>query len=176
MYELRYFLAKLKYKLLGSNKEIINDYFRKHGMNIGTGTNLCSNIMTPEPYLISIGENVTISNNVQFITHDNSICKVLPNMTDLFGKITIGNNCFLGARSVIMYGVELKHNTIVAAGSVVTKSFNESGIIIGGNPAKKLGNWETFSKKIESYAMNTDSLNEEQKRNLLLISDKLVTR
>lgn len=151
IYEFRYFLAKVKYLLLGGNKEIINDYFRKYGMNIGAGTNLCSNIMTPEPYLIMIGKNVTLSNNVQFVTHDNSICKVLLDMTDVFGKITIGDNCFIGARSVLMYGVELKDNTIVAAGSVVTKSFHESDIIIGGNPAKKIGTWDIFREKVKLF-------------------------
>lgn len=46
-----------------------------------------------------------------------------------------------------MYGVELANNIIVAAGSVVTKSFTEEGIIIGGNPARKIGSYEEFYKK-----------------------------
>ena len=57
---------------------------------------------------------------------------------DTFGAISIGNNCFIGANSVILLGVTLADNIVVAAGSVVTKSFFENNIIIGGNPAKKL--------------------------------------
>ena len=70
MRDINFFIAKLKYRLMGKNKEIINDYFRRCGMEIGRGTKLASNIMTPEPYLIKIGKNVTISNGVQFVTHD----------------------------------------------------------------------------------------------------------
>lgn len=50
-------------------------------------------------------------------------------------KITIGNSCWIGLRSIIMKGVFLSEGTIVASGSVVTKS-TEPYTIIGGNPAK----------------------------------------
>lgn len=51
------------------------------------------------------------------------------------GPIIIGKNCWLGANSIILPGVILGDNVIVAAGAVVTKSF-PSNVIIGGNPAK----------------------------------------
>lgn len=68
----------------------------------------------------------------------------------MFGKIVVGNNCFIGERATLLYGVELADNIIVAAGSVVTKSFSESNIIIGGNPAKKISTWEQFRKKVKT--------------------------
>lgn len=68
--------------------------------------------------------------------HDFSVKKVLPDKANLFGKIIVGNNCFIWERATLLYWVELADNIIVAAGSVVTKSFTESCIIIGGNPAK----------------------------------------
>ena len=51
------------------------------------------------------------------------------------GKIIIGDNCWVGAKSIILKDVELGENCIVAAGSVVTKSF-PAGSIIAGVPAK----------------------------------------
>jgi acetyltransferase-like isoleucine patch superfamily enzyme len=51
------------------------------------------------------------------------------------GKIKIGNNCWIGAKSVILKDVELGDSCVVAAGAVVTKSF-PAGSIIGGVPAK----------------------------------------
>ena len=87
--------------------------------------------------MIEIKNNVCVSIDVKFVTHDFSVKKVLPDKANLFGKIEIGNNCFISERSTLLYGVELADNIIVAAGSVVTKSFTESNIIIGGNPAKK---------------------------------------
>ncbi len=51
-------------------------------------------------------------------------------------KIEIHQHCWLGANSIILPGVILKKGTIVGAGSVVTKSFNDENIVIAGNPAK----------------------------------------
>ena len=150
MCDLKYIFSKIKWRFLGKNNEIINNYFRRSGIKIGVGANIYSNIMTPEPYLIFIGDNVTVSNDVQFITHDNSICKIIDGASDIFGEIRIGSNCFLGARSIIMLGVTLPQNTIVAAGAVVTKSFSESGLVIGGNPARIIGSFEQMKSEKSS--------------------------
>lgn len=97
--------------------------------------------------MLNIGDNVTVSTEVTFVTHDHSIYHLRHKGGDLFGKIQIGNNCFIGERAVIMYGVSLADNVIVAAGSVVTKSFQDSNIIIGGNPARVISTWDVFGQK-----------------------------
>lgn len=51
-------------------------------------------------------------------------------------KVKLDDYCWVGMNSVILPGVELGPRTIVAAGSVVTKSFPEGYCVIGGNPAK----------------------------------------
>ena len=61
MYPVKYFFAKVMYRLRHRDKETISAYFRKAGMTIGKGCNICCNIMNTEPYLITIGDNVTIS-------------------------------------------------------------------------------------------------------------------
>jgi acetyltransferase-like isoleucine patch superfamily enzyme len=58
--------------------------------------------------------------------------------------IRIGKNSWIGTHAVILPGVQLGPHTIVAAGSVVTKSFPDGDQIIAGNPAKVI-------KKIEKY-------------------------
>lgn len=68
------------------------DFYRRKGVRIGINCAIYSPIITPESYLISIGDNVTIAPGVKFITHDNSISKILPEFTDVFGRINIGNN------------------------------------------------------------------------------------
>lgn len=146
MKELSYWLMKIKFKIK-NDKEIISDYFRKAGMKIGGECNICCNIMTTEPYLVIIGNNVTISGNVKFVTHDNSISKLSPEYVNLFGYITIGDNCFLGQNTTIMYGSTLANNIIVASGSVVCNSFTEENIIIAGNPARKIGTWDSLKNK-----------------------------
>ena len=94
--------------------------------------------------MLEIKNDVVISSGVTFITHDHSINKVTDKGSNLFGKIEIGNNCFIGQQSIILYGVKLADNIIVGAGSVVTKSFDSSNIIIAGNPARKIGTWDEF--------------------------------
>ena len=88
----------------------------------------------------------------------------MENASDVFGKITIGNNCFIGAKATIMYGVTLADSTIVAAGSVVTRSVKEEGKIIGGNPAKVIGDVKTFAEKMAPYAVNLDGLSKDERR------------
>ena len=93
-----------------------------------------------------------IGDRVDFVTHDNSISKILPDTINLFGKITIGNNCFLGENSTYLYGVTLADNIIVAAGSVVVDSFSTERIIIGGNPARVISTWDKFFEKSHDKA------------------------
>lgn len=162
-----YLLAKIKYVLKNRNMNVLIDYFRNNGIIIGDRCNIYSNIITSESELISIGDDVTISNDVQLITHDNSICKVLPEYTDVFGEIVIGNNCFIGARVTILPGVNLADNIIVGSGSVVTKSFYEQGIVIGGNPAKKICRIDEYREKIKNNGFNIEGLSLTEKRKLL---------
>lgn len=172
---IQYITAKLSAVLFGSDALI--QYYRKRGMKIGKNPRIFSDINVSEPYLIKIGDNVTISSDVEVITHDNSIIKCIDGKTDIFGRVVIGNDCFIGARSIIMYGVELADNTIVAAGSVVTKSVTEKGKIIGGNPAKIIGDTKAFAEKYEKYALNMRGLSPDEKRKLIEAGETLlVTR
>ena len=91
---------------------------RVGGVKIGKNCMICSSLLTKEPYLIEIGNNTTVSTNVSFVTHDNSAKLIFGAQGDLFGRIVVGDNCFIGANTTILYGVELADNIIVAAGSV----------------------------------------------------------
>ena len=75
MNEIGYLIAKIKYKIKNGDKEVVNNYFRNAGIKIGENCTICCNIMSAEPYLIEIGNYVTISGNVVFVTHDNSVSK-----------------------------------------------------------------------------------------------------
>lgn len=176
MEEIGWIIAKIKCKF-GGGKNVLNNYLRKKGIVIGDGTKTASNIKTSEPYLIEIGKNVTLSHDVDFITHDNSVCKIYGVYNDIYGKIKIGDNCFLGAHAIIMYGVTLADNVIVASGSVVTKSVLQSNVIIAGSPAKIIGTWDKFEEKTKNYVMRLgDKSFEEKKSTILGNPDKLITR
>lgn len=179
MKNLEYALVQVVGKALSligiSRKKVTVNWLRRNGMNVGENCTICCNILPSEPYLVSIGNNVTISSPVQLLTHDNSIIKLSNGeVTDVFGEISIGDNCFIGANSVILPGVTLSDNIVVAAGSVVTRSFNESNIIIGGNPAKKITTWEESLKKNINFAHNISALSLEEKESLLQTTDKIL--
>lgn len=165
---LKYLIIKIKYILKLRNMNVIIDEFRKCGISIGKNCNIYSNIITSEPYLIKIGDNVTISNDVQIITHDNSICKVIPEFTDIFGEVKIGDNCFIGAKALILPGVTIPNNSIVAAGSVVSKSFLEEGCIIAGNPARIISNISYYKEKNFKYGVNIYGMNTEEVKHYLM--------
>lgn len=177
MGRLQYYFYWVLSKLFG-NKWIIR-YYRKIGMTIGENTHLFSRILTGEPYLISIGSNCTIATNVSLLTHDASIGAIVgrDKYSDLCGKITIGNNCFIGDKAIIMYGVSIADNVIVAAGSVVTKSVSDSGVIVAGVPAKIIGRVDEFTAKYENQFLSLHGLkSDERKKYILDHSKKLVTK
>ena len=176
MEEIGWIIAKIKCRL-GGGKNQLNKYLRKKGISIGEGTKTASNIRTAEPYLIEIGRNVTLSHDVDFITHDNSVCKIYGVYNDIYGKIKIGNNCFLGAHSIIMYGVTIADNVIVASGSVVTKSITEPNVIVAGCPAKIIGNWDKFQDKTNNNVLKLGDKSYEEKKNFILSHpEKLIVR
>jgi len=127
----------------------MNDYYRSRGAKIERGVLPCTDISSDEVCLIEIGADTIVSVNVSFVTQDFSVKHLAPGMNNLFGKIIVGKNCFILQNSILLYGVELGNGFIVAVGSVVTHSFHQERIIIGGNPAKIIGTWDSFCEKIK---------------------------
>ncbi|HJP59899.1 MAG TPA: acyltransferase [Gemmatimonadaceae bacterium] len=111
---------------------------RQMGMKIGNDCRLYSLNIASEAELVEIGDGVIVSGEVMFVTHDGAVFTALekfPSVNGNYGRIRIGNRCFLGLRAIIMPGVELGDNCVVAAGAVVTDSFGPNSVI-AGNPAK----------------------------------------
>lgn len=110
---------------------------RQIGVKVGGGCRLYSLNVRSEAELVELGDNVIVSGEVMFITHDGSVFTALEKFPDInghYGRIRIGNNCFIGMRATIMPGVELGDHCVVAAGAVVMDSFAANSVI-AGNPA-----------------------------------------
>jgi acetyltransferase-like isoleucine patch superfamily enzyme len=126
-----------------------------------------------EPYLIVIGDNCLITDDVKFITHDGSIQVPLiasgENIDDVyskkstFGRIKIGNNVFIGVSSIILPGTIISDNSIVAAGSIVKGKFS-AGVVVGGNPAKVICTVNEYYVKNQSRILNFTSIQDRKKR------------
>jgi maltose O-acetyltransferase len=87
------------------------------------------------PWLISVGDNVTLSSNVTILAHDAST-NVVQCGTKL-GRVKIGSNVFIGTGSIILCNVTIGDNVVIGAGSVVTKDVL-SNTVVYGNPAKPI--------------------------------------
>jgi acetyltransferase-like isoleucine patch superfamily enzyme len=112
---------------------------RKTGVRIGDRCRIYTGYFGTEPYLVRIGNHCTITSGVRFITHDGS-CWVLrdelANLQD-FGPIVVEDNCFIGVNAIILPGVRIGPNSIVGAGSIVTKDVPPE-VVVGGIPARVL--------------------------------------
>jgi acetyltransferase-like isoleucine patch superfamily enzyme len=123
----------------GSDSKI--RYLRKQGMKIGNNCHLETFSFSTEPYLVEIGDNVTIASGTVCITHDGAIICFKADFPgeDVFGKIIVGNNVFIGDNCTLLPNTRIGNNCIVGAGSVLRGKFNDNSVIIG-NPAKVIAN------------------------------------
>ena len=129
------------------NDFTIAEYFRKQGAMIGDDCFIAIRTLATEPYLVKIGNHVGISSNVLLITHGLgwTFRDEIPDL-QVFGTIIIEDNCNIGPNSIILPGVTIAKNSIVGAGSVVTKDVPPN-VVVAGNPAKKLTDVETYKEK-----------------------------
>lgn len=154
-------------------------YYKMEGMKIGSDVHFFSRVKIGEPYLVSIGKHSTVAGNVCFLTHDASVGTLGERSykSDLCGKISIGENCFVGYGSILLPGISIPNNSIIAAGSVVTKSISTQGSIVGGNPANVIGTVEEYMTKYEKNFMALHGLNSEtRKKYILNYTDKLLKK
>lgn len=166
-----YRLIKLVYSNEKYATEVATKIARKKGVKVGSDCRFFSTDFSSESYLIEIGNHVTITSGVRFITHDGGawVLRGLDNKyknCNIIGKIKIGNNVFIGMDSIILPGVEIGNNTIVAAGSVVTKSFPDN-CIIGGVPAKKIKSLDEYIDNNKKYLIDTKQFSESEKQKML---------
>ena len=109
------------------------------GKNVFIGDDV---IIDPSfPWLITIMDECTITDRVIILAHDASTKKYI-NKTKI-KSVIIGEKTFIGVGSVILPGVTIGKNVIIGAGSVVTKDIPENSIV-AGNPAKIIGNVDTY--------------------------------
>lgn len=133
-------------------------YFKKVGITVGSNCRIYTSKFGSEPFLITIGNNVTVTSGVSFITHDGSgwLMRDEKGRRYTYQPINIGNNVFIGVNSIIMPGVKIEDRVIVAAGSVVTKSI-PSGVVVAGVPAKIIGRYSDIeSKMLDNYISDED--------------------
>jgi acetyltransferase-like isoleucine patch superfamily enzyme len=123
-----------------------------------------------EPYLITLGKHVTVTSGVKFVTHDGAVWVFrdeYPDM-DVFGPIVVEDNVFIGFNSIILPGVRIGHDSVIGAGSVVTRSIPPRSVA-AGVPAKVIKSIDEYQDEVNMTAMHIRSLPPAEKRRLLTL-------
>ena len=126
-------------------------FLKRHGQfyAIGEHTSILPVTTVTDPQYVRIGNNVSLS-ACALIGHDGSIAvlnRAYGVRLDRVGKIDIRDNVFVGQGAVILPGVTIGPNAIVAAGAVVSRDVDE-GDIVGGVPAKPIGRVDELVRKL----------------------------
>lgn len=132
-------------RLFGRNQE--QKELLSKGMRVGRNCSIYSwsTIDHIYPHLVCIGDDVTISTNVTILAHDASP-NVVGGGTKL-GRVTIGNNVFIGTGSIILCDVTIGDNVVIGAGSLVSRDLPGNGVY-AGRPARMLCTIEQYREKI----------------------------
>ena len=140
----------LKYWALDVNFDMDRsiENYRKQGVRIGQSVAMWGVGVDPiYPELISIGDNVTITNTV-ILTHDDS--PILFNRKRVVAPVTIGSNVFIGWDTLILPGVNIGSNCIIGAGSLVTRDIPSDSVAVG-RPAKVIKSLEEHLAHISQH-------------------------
>lgn len=145
-------------------------YLRRHGMDIKGMPNYFSNDVhfDGKDYgKIHIGDGVTVSREVLFLTHDYAAhtifgggvtATISPSDVAVLAAqdakdkllvlrdICVEDNCFIGARVTLLPGTHIGKNSLIGAGAVVKGNIPEGSIVIG-NPARVIGKTDEWLQK-----------------------------
>lgn len=86
---------------------------------------------------------------------------------DVFGKVVIEDWAYIGSYSQIMPGCTIGEGSLVAAGSVVTKSVPPHKVV-GGNPAKEICSVDEYLRRNKEFDLRTKRLSASKKKEYLL--------
>jgi len=100
------------------------------GISIGEGTivSLKAQLDKTNPKGLVIGNYCYLAADCLILSHDY--------INREHVNTVLGNNIFVGAKAIVLPGVSVADNVIIAAGAVVNKSVTQSNVILAGNPAK----------------------------------------
>lgn len=117
------------------------EYLRRHGglHAMGERCAIQTNVVITDPAYTQLGHNVSLSGCTLF-GHDgvvNMLRNAYGGELDRVGRIDIRDNVFIGHQAIVMPGVTIGPDAVVAAGSVVTRDVLP-GTVVGGVPAKPI--------------------------------------
>ena len=123
---------------LGAGTEIRPPLYCDYGYqtSIGSGCFINFGMVVLDVARVTIGDHVQIGPNVQFLTPTHPLePEARKSGLEAAEPITVGDNAWLGGGVILLPGISIGADTVVGAGSVVTKSL-PAGVLAVGNPAR----------------------------------------
>lgn len=140
-------------------------YARKIGVNMSGGVYLYGKVnWSTEPWIITLGNNVHITDDVKFITHDGGTLLFRKRVPDLeiTKPIVVGDNVYIGNNVIILPGVTIGNNVIIGAGAVVSKSIPDNSVAVGV-PARVIKTADEYFEKLQKESLHLGHLKGEEK-------------
>ncbi|MBD5155129.1 MAG: sugar O-acetyltransferase [Oscillibacter sp.] len=133
-------LARIIKELLGKSEgAFINPpFYCDYGTHIEVGKNFFANYNCTilDVAKVVIGDNCQMAPNVAIYTAGHPVHPAIRNTAYEYGiEVTIGDNVWIGGNTVICPGVHIGSNTVIGAGSVVTKDVPD-WVVAAGNPCR----------------------------------------
>lgn len=127
------FVVMLPGAKVGQNSNICSHCFIENDVVIGDRVTIKSGVQLWDG--LRVGDDVFIGPNASFANDRFPRSRKIPNT---FLKTTIHDGASIGAGAVILPGLEIGRNAMIAAGAVVTRSVPPNAVVVG-NPAKIVG-------------------------------------
>lgn len=122
---------------VGNKFMIMPNFYCDYGFNIEIGNDFFSNhnLVILDANKVTFGNNVQIGPNCGFYTSGHPLDKDTRKELEFAKPIKVGNDVWIGGNVCVMPGVTIGDNTVIGAGSVVTKDI-PSNVVAVGNPCK----------------------------------------
>lgn len=137
-------------------------YAAKIGVNIHnkSAVHIYGNVSwSTEPWIITLGDNVHITDGVKFITHDGGTLLYRNRVPDLeiTKPINVGDDVYIGNNVIILPGVSIGNNVVIGAGAVVTKDIPDNSVAVGV-PARVIKSADDYFEKIQRESLHLGNL------------------
>lgn len=127
-------LIREMFATVGENAWIEPPIYFSYGSNIHIGKNFYANFnfTIVDDYTVTIGDNVLIAPNVTITVTGHPVHHELRKSGKMFSfPVTLGNNVWIGSNVVINPGITIGDNSVIGAGSVVTKNIPPDVVAVG---------------------------------------------
>lgn len=141
-------------------------YAKTIGVNMDEKTTHIYGVVewSTEPWIITLGNNVHITDGVKFITHDGGTLlfrKYVPDL-EITKPISLGNDVYIGNNVIILPGVTIGNKVVIGAGAVVTRDIPSNSVAVG-IPARVIKSADDYLEKLKKESLHLGHLKGKEK-------------